>query len=234
MNHQDRAAGIAMGSEPDALRACLQATKRQSLRLIHAHDFPRFTSAGKPTRRAAAKKPPPDTPQTDRAYATLVEAQRLGQELPGKKELAKQLGLSHMAVEKAWDRLHRENESLPDLESLSPSSKARAERTILAYKKAILRNVNAMIYAEARKIIDQADFSTRKGLSEANAKIRELEKQNWDLRQTLARRGIFTKAEFRQLQMCVHPDTVNSVSTEIRNHIIDLITRNEQLLMRTT
>jgi hypothetical protein len=47
LSHQDRAAAIEMGKEPDALRKCLTETKRRSLRLIHQSDFPRFTSDGK-------------------------------------------------------------------------------------------------------------------------------------------------------------------------------------------
>ena len=38
----DRAALIAMGGEPEALRACLTVTKRNSLQHIHRHEFAQF------------------------------------------------------------------------------------------------------------------------------------------------------------------------------------------------
>ena len=52
MNHQDRAAAIAMGREPEALRACLEATGRRSLQWIYRFEFSEFAEV-RSRRRAA-------------------------------------------------------------------------------------------------------------------------------------------------------------------------------------
>ena len=43
LKHHTRAAAIEMGREPEALRACLEATQRRSLLHIYKNEFPRFT-----------------------------------------------------------------------------------------------------------------------------------------------------------------------------------------------
>src|SRR3954453_2973867 len=55
INSNDRASMIAMGREPEALHACLEATDRRSLREIHRLEFGKFTSAGKPPTRRKEK-----------------------------------------------------------------------------------------------------------------------------------------------------------------------------------
>src|SRR6188508_2733945 len=39
LNHQTRAAAIAMGREPEALQQCLEATERRSIRVIYEQEF---------------------------------------------------------------------------------------------------------------------------------------------------------------------------------------------------
>ena len=98
--------------KPEALRKCLQATTRNSLRVIYSEEFDRFNNVVKPDKpkRGRPKRASPETPQTDRAYEEIVKARSEGRKLPPKKAFAKAIGISHMAVEKAWDRVHKEQE----------------------------------------------------------------------------------------------------------------------------
>jgi hypothetical protein len=47
INHDTRAAAIDMAKEPEALRACLDATKRSSILTVQRFDFPVLTKLSK-------------------------------------------------------------------------------------------------------------------------------------------------------------------------------------------
>jgi len=58
-----------------------------------------------------------------------------------------------------------------------------------------------------------------------------MKKQNFAYARLIGQQGVFTRTEFRQLQMCVHPD--NSASVEVRNRLADILVKNEQRLVKS-
>ena len=59
LNHQDRAAAVAMGQDPDALDTVLATTTRWSIQHIYANEF-RFTHVSKPTDEEPEPQPEED------------------------------------------------------------------------------------------------------------------------------------------------------------------------------
>ena len=57
LNKNERAAAIAMGREPEALRQCLETTTRSSLQYIYHSEFSRFPYVRKPRPRLRSWSP---------------------------------------------------------------------------------------------------------------------------------------------------------------------------------
>jgi hypothetical protein len=112
----------------------------------------------------------------------------------------------------------------PDpVEGLSESAKTKLERAILAHKQRLSRDFEAMVYAEVRKRIETANDFVRKELKSAQAQLAGMSKM-------LGSRGVFTKLEYKQLLMCVHPD--QSASKEVKEHIFSIVKRSELVLVK--
>lgn len=255
LNDHDRAAAVAMGKDPSTLKAVLGMTARWSIQLIYEKEF-RFASASKPaddapefsfseetssvTAAAASagikpkprRKGAPPTPKTDRAYTALATAKAQGMTLPPKKTFAKVLGVSHMAMEKAWDRWHREHANAAKKEATDDERLAGATFTakgkmtiddaIRVHKARLDKAFATKVNEEVRQRIATADDHVRKHLAEANRRLLQFE-------QDRGKKGIFTRAEFKLLLMCVHPD--NSASVEVRNRMLDMLMKNEVRLV---
>jgi hypothetical protein len=95
---------------------------------------------------------------------------------------------------------------------------------IRIHKEKLSKQFEQRVNAEVRRRIDTADDFARKEL----ARVKE---ENLAFTRQFGQFGVFTRAEYKQLLMCVHPD--NTASTEVRNRLIDIIVRNESRLIRT-
>lgn len=121
INHQTRAAAIAMGRDSEALRKCLEATERRSLREIHRLEFSRFTSAGKPTAQSTSRRKQTANPKevsARQAVRPLVQNNRS----ISRATLAKQLGVGSATIQRAelyergrLDGLHEASSSSEEL-----------------------------------------------------------------------------------------------------------------------
>jgi hypothetical protein len=107
-------------------------------------------------------------------------------------------------------------------EGFSDKGKLRIDDAIRIHKERLNRSFEAQVHAEVRRRIGAADDEARK-------QLRETSQENFFLRQMLNRKAVFSKAEFRQLQMAVHPD--NTASIEVRNRLSDMLVKNERRLV---
>ena len=154
------------------------------------------------------------TPQTDAAYNAIVAWIRDGKELPPKKEFAKLIGISHMAVEKAHDRLHQEkakgiaaklseDEALAKAEeTFSDKSKLTVADAIRVYKARLDKNFEQLVGDEVRKRIAAANDAVRERLKKADAAILQFERER-------GLRGVFSIAEFNLLLKCFDSSTIS-------------------------
>jgi hypothetical protein len=190
LNADTRAAAIAMGEEPEAMRQCLQATDRRSLHTIYRYDFGRFRNISKPTSRRQPKldvgKPSPQFEKAKEAYDDLVEKG----ETPTVAAVAKQAGVSSTPARIAV--AHKRAES--ELDPTTPAEMAATtrKRFDLAVRKArmeIREELKAEVYREldvyVRHVKERSDRAERILLSH---------------------KGVMSREAFRKIKACLHPD----------------------------
>jgi DNA-binding transcriptional regulator YhcF (GntR family) len=222
ISKDDRAAYIAMGADLEIARQVLEITNSRSIRLIYRDAQDRFRSAEKPPRhKNKGPAHPKKTPATDTAFEFIAAARKSGAELPGKKQLAKDLGVSHMAVEKAIDRLDQNPEAgeLPPADTVLSKT---AQEKLDAYKRQQDRDFEYRVQIEARRL--NMEF-VNDALKRWEERIIKFEKQ-------LAHRsGVMKAAEYKIVMMCCHPDTGPNVSDDRRNEATRILTEHRLKLM---
>jgi hypothetical protein len=114
-----------------------------------------------------------------------------------------------------------EDQALEQAE-FSPKGKLTIAKAVEIYKKRLMKSFQAMVQAEAIKLRQSADESTR----EHN---KQLLKENLWLQQRLNEKALFTQAEWRVIQMALHPD--NAASAEVRARAFDLMKQKERRLV---
>ena len=110
-----------------------------------------------------------------------------------------------------------------DPATLSMSAQQKFEAAIRIHKARLDKQFEQRVYEEVRRRIDTADNSVR----EQN---KELSLKNFDLERIVGQRGVFTKAQFRQMQLLCHPD--NSASEKTRAELTQLLIDNEKRLVK--
>jgi len=193
LKHQDRAAAIAMGQDPEALRKCLEATQRRSLRLICEKEFSRFTSAGKPTPRPRKpKKPAPasqPSPQFEKAKDA-YDALKARGEPTGVDNVAKEAGVSSTPARIAV-AYKKGQEDAPPLApgDMSASMAKRYEATIKKARIEIREELRQEVYKE----LDVFAAHIKERAERADQII-------------ASHKGVMSKETFRRIKACLHPD----------------------------
>lgn len=124
-----------MGRDPEALRACLEATERHSLLQIYRFEFGRFTRVCKPTgRREKQTKRPTKIEATREAIRPAVEAG----EPVNRKAWAERLDVAEPTVQSAVNRELGRLEGLQEQLPIAPADitrtqKAKARETVRAF-----------------------------------------------------------------------------------------------------
>jgi hypothetical protein len=84
------------------------------------------------------------------------------------------------------------------------------------------KSFEATVNAEVRRRIDTADDYTRNRLRECERQLLQFERQR-------GKRGVFSKRQFKQMQILCHPD--NSASPELRGELLQVLIKNELSLV---
>lgn len=190
INHQTRAAAVAMGDDPTALHACLEATDRQSLLTIYRFEFRGFTNVCKPSRRKQQtldlNNPSPEFERCKDAYDEIKAAG----EVPTVEKVAELAGTSGTPARIAVAYKHGEEAPRP-LESgeMSASMVKRYEATIRKARAEIREELKSEVYKEldvfVRHVKERSDRADR---ILGNFK------------------GVMSRDAFRKIKACLHPD----------------------------
>jgi len=224
LNHQDRAAAIAMGRDPKALSACLKATTRSSLQHIFREEFSRFTHVSKPTTRRTAPPKPATTLRPDLRKNTTPQAEAAAKVVldEGKSygEAQAQTGLSSTVVRSAVAREEGRREAIANpvivLTDLSMSAQQKLETAIRQHQKKL-----------------DLEFTERvrvKVLLDTEARLKWMkEKEDWANKIIASHKGVFSKEEFRKIRACLHPDVTSYVHAA---EMLQLFSKHERVLVK--
>lgn len=229
VNHQDRAALIGLAVDLDLARKVLTDTTRRSYQLIWNEVQDRFTRTSKPTKpkrhRAAGKKRNRKTPPAvDKDLVSAVENDGKTQKQAGQEQ-----GVSEQVVKTALAREEGRRETLnelldaADVKNFSDKGALKIENAIRIHQARLDKQFEQRVNEEVRKRIEAADNFVR----QENKRLRE---ENVALQRIVGQRGVFTKAQFRQMQMLCHPD--NSASEKLRAELSRVLIDNENKLIR--
>jgi hypothetical protein len=242
LDKNERAAMIEMGKHPDRLRDVLAKTNRRSLEMIYRHEWDHLSENSE-------RSPGPLRAKNLRQKANDARIEQAEQLIQGGvstvAELMERMGVKKRVAQSIMQSArHRSmaagqakeatEASTPDPEEIiakayeqaSDKGKHRLDEVIRITKDRLVRNFEATVHAEVIRRIAAADDATRKQLTEARQKITSLERIIAGMRDRL----VFTQAQFRQLQLCCHPDA--SASAETRARVSQLLVENETRLAR--
>jgi hypothetical protein len=107
---------------------------------------------------------------------------------------------------------------------IDPQTTVNIEATVRAHKDRLNAEFERRINEEMRRRMN----GTANALRKENQRLRD---EILRLQSLLNRRGVFTKTQFRQLQMCVHPDS--SASITVRNELTSFLVDNARQLVRS-
>lgn len=218
LNHQTRAAAIAMGREPEALRACLEATKRRSLHVIHSQEFSRFTNVCKPT-RPRGEKP---RPAKREKHALDVYDRLTGEGRTfDRQDLAREAGVSLGTAARAYTRREMEESVRPveplDPVTASPSARERME----AWQRAERKRLRAEIEREVHEVFEK-EFKERS--------VYILERAAWAEKTLNRYDGLMSKRDYLTIVKCLHPDT--TADDGLRAEAFRLFTKHQNILIK--
>lgn len=225
LSHQDRAAAIAMGREPDRARGILEATDRRSLRLIYEQEF-RFTTAGKPPKAA---KPKPVSAERARALAAYDRRKAAGEELTW-DAVRLEAGTGHTAVRAAFTIRELEEQIAAKAPPPRPVEPGRS-KAVEELDAARVAQLASMTTAQ-RKQFDARVAEYRQQLADTMAAQLSAGIARWEEETGIAlymkrlekletmfttpRNAIMHKTEYNTILRCLHPDTGHSRTDEER------------------
>lgn len=211
INHQTRAAAIAMGQEPEALRKCLEATERRSLQHIYVNDFGRFTHVSKPPRRQA-KFNLKSSPQRKKAKDAIDDLEAEGEPITY-KAVRERAGISDTPIRAAI----AEKRAEAALDPLTPAemNKTMARRYELAVRKA-RAEIREELKAEVYKELDVYVLHWKERIERADRIL-----ANHD--------GIMSRDAYRKIKACLHPDHNTFVHAV---EALQIFTEAEDLLVK--
>jgi hypothetical protein len=216
LNHQTRAAAIAMGREPDALRACLDATKRHSLELIYREEFGRFTSVRK-AERPRTKKPPPGPREVHAAeiYDRLTAEGRSFT----RQDLMREAGVSYGTVQRVFFKRENQPTAVPPLDPATATAPVR--QRMEAWTRAERKRLRLEIEAEMRVTYAHHEEDWFKHI---------WERVSWAEKILNRYDGLMPKEDYLIIVKCLHPDT--TADDKLRATAFRLFTKHKDILIK--
>lgn len=190
VNRDTRAAAIAMGREPEALRKCLEATGRRSLQHIYRAEFERFRQVTKPAiRRKSKLQLPRPSPKLELARDAIDKLQTDGAKVTV-RSVAEAAQVSVVTADKAIVQRRAEAE----LDPLDPAEMRQSmrKRFELAVRKA-RAELRDEVVAEVNREYDVYVRRTSERCARADRII-------------ASHRGVMSREAFRKIKACLHPD----------------------------
>jgi hypothetical protein len=204
-----------MGREINIARQVLQATELRSLQRIEAREF-RLVSSNKTTKKPKKSRP---TPELEKALHAYDRRKLAGEELTY-EAIQAEAGVSSTPVRRAFAmREAKQQIDQTDTIVLSMSAQEKFDAKVRALRKNLDFEVETKAREETRKRLDEWHIPNYLKL------LHEVEKM------LQYKRGIMSRAEYRKILRCVHPDTGGHVSEANRNEAFRLFTQYEAKLV---
>lgn len=224
LNHQDRAAAIAMGGDLPRAREVLEKTERRSLQLIHRIEFIEagLTSVSKTPLRAPREPVMSDKIRTAFEYVAMERA--AGRNINPKKA-DKVLGVSHATIEAAivLERHVEEAQQFKQDLATNPPVLTEKEQTKLdRWKKVMEVRVREELRIEYIEKTHEI-FNTLV-IPQFKAKLDRAD------RLLQAQKGVISRADYRKLLACLHPD--GEVNAERKAQLFHIIKDLEDVLVK--
>jgi hypothetical protein len=213
LNEHDRAAAIAMGKQIEIARQVLETTERRSLQYIRKNEFNRFAHVSKPP------KPKKTNEKLEKALHAYDRRKQAGEELTY-EAIQQEAGVSSTPVRRAIAMREAEEKASTDAAAgLSMSAKEKLQAAIRGEIKRLELEAETRAINEAQKRIEEWFLPDYMKL------LRKVEKM------LEYKRGLMSRADYRKILRCVHPDTGAHVSDANRNEAFRLFTQLEARLV---
>jgi hypothetical protein len=240
LSHQDRAAAIAMGQNPERALSVIAATKRRCLELIHAKEF-RLTSARKTRNQPAGKTSNPvNEDKLERALAAYDRRKAAGEELTW-EAVRKEANTGHTVVRKAFTIRQTQEQVATSAETEATRAKQEAAREefLRPLYEEVLAHIAKLTGAEKKrwdKRVERAHYHIEQMVTDRNnAFIRKWKEENGfaffearldKIESTFTEwpHSIMRRAEYNTIMRCLHPDTAHSRSDAERAEAFRLFT----------
>lgn len=218
INADTRAAAIAMAREPEALRACLEATQRRSLEHIYRQEFDRFRRAPKPTRQSARKRP---EAKKEQHALDVYDRMTMEGRTFDRQDLAREAGVSSGTAARAFARREME-ESVRAVEPLDPATAPpKVRERMEAWQRAERKRLRAIVDAELKAEYDLS----------ADVWVRQVwERAAWAEKILAASQGLMPKSQYQTIVKCLHPDTMPDA--QLKAEAFRLFTRHKDVLIK--
>lgn len=172
----------------------------------------------------------PRTPVLDKAR-TIVRPLVEADEKINAVKLQKEHGISHVQIEAAVAAERAREEVFAELldaaaaKNFTDKGKVTIENAIRIHKAQLERQFQQRVNDGIRQGIADADNAAR----DENKRLRQ---ENVNLNRIVGQRGVFSKTQFRQMQMLCHPD--NSASEKLRAELSQVLVDNEIKLIKAS
>jgi len=200
LNHQDRAAAVAMGKETDRARQVLEATERRSLQHIYQHEF-RLTHVSKTdvdtTKRTSAPKPVNEKRQ--RAFAAYDEIAADKGRKPTFAEVQQAAGVSNTVARAVFTT--RAAEASVQAEAKPAPTDAELDAIEASLPPAIQEEIRRVVLRRRRKWEDETGITLY---------MKQIESMMTMF--TTPSYAVMYRAEYNTIMRCLHPDTARSRS----------------------
>jgi hypothetical protein len=222
MTHQDRAAAIKMGQEPDKLILVLANTDRTSLRQIYEKEWA-FTGSGKSPKEDKPKKPKKETEAFEKAKEAIDRRKLVGEPVTY-EEVKAEAGVSSTPIRRALAVAEAtEGQEVDYAQLLSSTAKEKLAAAVKQHKKKLDLEYDTKVRDGIRKHIEEyvlPNYGDK--LKKADTIIAA--------RDAAGRYFPFTGKEYKQVLSALHPDSANSMSAEKRAEIFNLFKSKEAKL----
>jgi hypothetical protein len=239
LNDDDRAAAVAIGKDIAKARAVLERTERRSLRYIHKLEYgPRYVAKNK----AKLTRPDPPAPPPPRPRSPPRPARRTKLTDDMREQVAGRL----VAGEPQADIVRAVNTGRADKDKISVT----VVKTVKAELDAgLIADPNtSVLSATKQQQFDRALRAARIQLrAELLDEVREEVRKTWEEvflphhreqrefaeRIIAGRKGVMSRAEYRKLLACLHPDSITDDDRKPRYvEAFQLVRRLEGVLVK--
>jgi hypothetical protein len=184
---------------------------------------PKGSGNGADPKPVRAKPHKPRPPEHHAAAAKALDEGKT------RTQVAAETGLSEHQVQLSREREIGRREMLAELldaaaaKHFSEKGELRIDDAIRIHRARLDREYEQRRREDVRRDIEAANDATR-------AENKRLREENVSLHRILAQRGVFTKTQFRQMQVLCHPD--NSASEQLRAELSQVLVDNEIRLVK--